>query len=413
MNQLDFTYFWKVAERIYSFLTSEFALTAFTYNILYCAKHKDYCMKWVSLRSLEDYFVNHCELRNIYSGEKAFVYQKQYWDDAEKIECEYDIPNVFLGGVSNISIFGGSNFIMLNGMLLLPNYDQYTSKTSKWTNRVLKYESKGKGILRYKKNCRKIDKGILLCGAGSDNYYHFIVEILPRLSIIESIGEYSDYPIIVDSDIKKISTLKEALDRVNISEHEVVWIDCDECISVKHLVYISSIAWIPINMKHGLWPRDYQFAMCNKALWAFRNSVKTNYKSNYEKIYISRRKVKNERLVNDADAEQICHKKGFKAIYPEELSFDKQVAIFHNAKLIVACAGAALTNCIFCNSGTKVLVIGAKEHESPLWSSLLTNMGLLVRFVDARIINKASFAAADRYIVDVYELEKAIDMFEG
>lgn len=67
----------------------------------------------------------------------------------------------------------------------------------------------------------------------------------------------------------------------------------------------------------------------------------------YERIYLSREKYINRKVSNEKELCDFLQLYGFKVIYPEALSFDEQVKIFHNAKVIVGPHGSAFTNLIF------------------------------------------------------------------
>ena len=58
---------------------------------------------------------------------------------------------------------------------------------------------------------------------------------------------------------------------------------------------------------------------------------------------------------------------GFVRYKMSDLTFLEQVALFHQAKMIVAAHGSCLTNLIFCEPNTQVLEIFQNQFDSGFW----------------------------------------------
>lgn len=74
-----------------------------------------------------------------------------------------------------------------------------------------------------------------------------------------------------------------------------------------------------------------------------------------ERVYISRRKAKVRRIVNEAEVEAVLKQYGFRTVCFEDFTFTEQVAIASNARYIVSNHGAGLTNMLFMPAGGSVL----------------------------------------------------------
>jgi capsular polysaccharide biosynthesis protein len=94
--------------------------------------------------------------------------------------------------------------------------------------------------------------------------------------------------------------------------------------------------------------------------WLARKMVSAAISYSDEKlpsrIFVTRRRTSCRRL-NDHDLDETFIKHGFETVELEDLSFSKQVRLFHGAEYVIAPHGAALSNLIFCKPGTKVLEI--------------------------------------------------------
>ena len=75
------------------------------------------------------------------------------------------------------------------------------------------------------------------------------------------------------------------------------------------------------------------------------------------RIFLSRRRTRYRRIVNEAEVERVLHEFGFETHFPEDLSFREQVELMSQAEIIASPSGAALTNILFAPPGTKILVM--------------------------------------------------------
>jgi capsular polysaccharide biosynthesis protein len=77
----------------------------------------------------------------------------------------------------------------------------------------------------------------------------------------------------------------------------------------------------------------------------------------FDKVYVSRRGLAKRALTGEEQLEDRLRAEGFAIVSPEEHSIDEQINLFHNARVVVACAGAALANLLYCCEGTVVVEI--------------------------------------------------------
>jgi hypothetical protein len=79
---------------------------------------------------------------------------------------------------------------------------------------------------------------------------------------------------------------------------------------------------------------------------------------NYSKyIYVGRKEATSSGRILDNENELVeqITSLGFKKIYPEDYSFEEQISIFYNARIVVGASGSALLNCIFCKKTSHVI----------------------------------------------------------
>lgn len=77
------------------------------------------------------------------------------------------------------------------------------------------------------------------------------------------------------------------------------------------------------------------------------------------RLYLSREHVhKKRKITNETAVREQFERWGYVTIYPEELSFDVQIALFSRAQVIAGFAGSALHNVVFCQPDALLLEIG-------------------------------------------------------
>ncbi len=84
--------------------------------------------------------------------------------------------------------------------------------------------------------------------------------------------------------------------------------------------------------------------------------------SKAERIYISRKKASNRRIINEQEVINLLEKFAFKTITIESISVAQQASLLANSQVIVATHCAGLTNLVFGNPGTKVIEIFHPEY---------------------------------------------------
>ena len=214
-----------------------------------------------------------------------------------------------------------------------------------------------KGTPRLQKKIKGKVLSLLTGGAGNDNYWHWLFDVLPRINICENIIELDkiDFFLLPDNKRKfQIETL-EILgipQRKQISSVNFRHIISKELYVTNHPVVLTNDATAGIqNMP--LWISE----------WLKKKFIKKNIneKVNFsKKIYIDRSdsisNIKDLRsITNEEEIKQFLLQNGFKIIKLGDLHFKDQVLTFNNADIIVGHHGAGFANLAFCKSNTKII----------------------------------------------------------
>lgn len=334
------------------------------------------------------------------------VCSAEFWRKSEKVCCNCVSSERYIAEIKNAEIIGESTVLSVSGYLLNDMLCEDSENRIDLRDRSLKKVWDREAIIVQDKERKVIKKAINLVNVATFNYYHALVEVLTKLLVVDQYDEYSDYPILIDEIVLKIPQLKEALEIINYKKHPIISIKKDERCYVKDLVYISGSTWLPLNLYDREMFKKSDFMISEKYLMLLRNHILCNVlekeKNNGKKakIFISRKNTKTVRLKNEEKIRKLFQESGFEIVYTEEMTFREQVKCFNSAGWVVSATGAALTNIIFCEPGTKVVCIMPKEFKFETYSTLAHIFKLDSCFLDAKIVEKTRYIAADTYVLD-------------
>ena len=231
-----------------------------------------------------------------------------------------------------------------------------------------------KGVLRNIKHNRALEEGTpyfikefkgiifsLVQGGSSNNYFHFLFDIITRLRILQEFYNLNeiDYFYInrkINWQIKFLNFFFKIPYKKLLFAESFRHIKASKILIVKHPWY---------NKGH------FQQQIKNIPDWIIfylRNNFlrfKKKFKSN-EKIFIDRSDsvFSHCKIINNKQIADFLKGRGFSVYKVSNLSFFKQIYLFNNAKIIIGPHGAAFTNLIFCKKNTKIIEFIPKNHGS-------------------------------------------------
>ena len=271
-------------------------------------------------------------------------------------------------------------------------------------------EPDGKAMLNFQlKPANWLPSGIDIMHEYSNNYFHFVAETLPRIILAEEAGVPNDVPFLVESDLH--ANMRQLLEMVNASQRPVLQVESDTMYRVDTLYYPSDVTSVVDSYEAGEAGRlsCLDVARISAAVAHCKESVPTPSVSRKRKIYAGRG-GRIRCLTNQQDLEAALAARGFEIIRTDGLDIRTQIAIFRDAEVIVAPTGAQLTNMVWCEPGTQVIVLASDHpsHQLYLWE-------LLGRVSQARVsfaIGPRAYTRDDKYSVhDDYsvDVQKILD----
>jgi len=204
------------------------------------------------------------------------------------------------------------------------------------------------------------------------NYYHWIIDLLPRLALIKSAtGSFDSFARILVNG-SRASYEQASMNALGVPGEKIRYVDANDRFQIEN-------ATIP-SMDHfskTIAPWKIKF------LRALRGPNPARSRISSKRIYISRRGAAVRRVLNEKDFERILRDAGFVLIEIESLSWPEQVALFSNAEVVLAPHGAALVNAAFCEPETLIAEIGTRAGYKEFYLRLAASTGLRYRFVEA------------------------------
>ncbi len=191
----------------------------------------------------------------------------------------------------------------------------------------------------------------VLTGLSANVYFHWMVDILPRLDILRRSGfpEQEIDWFYVNSVAKPFQ--RQTLEQLGIPGDRILESDRHPHLQASRLVvpsFASPLGWAT--------PESIEF------LRSHFLSPPSTPSNSPKRLYLSRQTARYRNVINEADLIQCLDKQGFTVITLDKYSVQEQAQLFANAEVIVAPHGAALTNLVFCQPKTTVLELFSPNY---------------------------------------------------
>lgn len=208
-------------------------------------------------------------------------------------------------------------------------------------------------------------RAIVLGARGAHNYYHWTLDIIPRLAVLEAAGIRLQADDIFVVPFARQSFAVQLLARFGIAESQIFetetdtpYITADQLLVpwLQNKMGLTMSAWLPRYLRQSV-----------------KNQLTTINEPTREgrKLFISRSAATADgrTLGNQGQLEAILEKYGFEIVLPERYSVDQQAELFSTASVVVAVHGAGLANLVYCAPGTTVIEFYG-EHLSPCYQAI-------------------------------------------
>ncbi|MDT4961584.1 MAG: hypothetical protein QOF87_1231 [Pseudonocardiales bacterium] len=209
----------------------------------------------------------------------------------------------------------------------------------------------------------------VLATRGDSNYYHFLLDVLPRLGLLEQ-AETIDQPVRWYAPMAT-AFQRELLDLIGIEPDNIVDSSTITHVQAAELIvaslpdsHLRTPPWTVDFLRRRLLPLD-----------AKRVPGKC--------IYVTRGRQRHSRIVvNESEVLNALSRFDFEVVDPGRMSVVQQIRAFAQAELIVAPHGAALANLAFASPGAAVIELLAPDFvQGCYWKLADCVPGLRYRYL--------------------------------
>lgn len=227
------------------------------------------------------------------------------------------------------------------------------------------------------RSIREPIKNSLLCSdQQGDNYYHFLIEVFPKLLTLHhaSIEHDFNYTNIILSNLPKY-----AQELLKLSKIKRCKINIIRSAGSFHSYTVTASKPLLLNEhrpKHNLPER---IRLIHNAL-NIEHAYPAEPPPAHRKLFIERRVSQNhcsDRHIQPREAfHNFIESLGYTIIYPESLSVHDQIQLFRSASVVAGVHGAGLSNLIFMHPSAKVIEIRHQRASYPFFRNLAQAAGI-------------------------------------
>jgi capsular polysaccharide biosynthesis protein len=271
-----------------------------------------------------------------------------------------------------------------------------------------------------------VEAGISLSGSHTSNWYHLLIEILPKILLTNQLPDrFQTYPILVPEGVFK-HTNTEDLFKLLIGKRLFIKLERGRTYMVKKCIFIESPAIGPANVvgKTTAKPQEQHFRK------EFMHSYKTFILSKVsidsmkplstdpKRIFLGRNLGAHFRKYNQDEVFELLQTYGFEQVFCENHTVTEQIRMFANAEFIAGPGGAAWANILFCKPGTRALCLIPKYSNSNFASfsniAYAFNINLECYFQESNFEDQDSLDySTDTFIYEPSEVKLAAEKTFG
>lgn len=338
------------------------------------AKHWRRFEKWLSL--ISGFLTGRLVFRNI--GSKAnFDWEvlstfppstsgfdlPQRWNDSLTLKAELASPELNVYAGREILFEPNQDYLEQRGRLKVQDLDSDLAKFNQDHALHSSYIRFSRGtfcLVDRKPDPIVVPRGIILQGKFPQNWYHWMVNILPKLKLLDGCPLVPDsVPILVSQSIKG-SNFEEALLLALASSRKVLYLS-----DSPHLVEDAYVIDSPCHEIKAI--RGSRYPNWSN-LGYFHHELMSNWRSHLlvlgdqsdsaenQKLFLLRGKS-NKRCYNEDEVRAYVESRGYLPVDMEDLSVLDQVKTFARAKVVVGTTGAQWTGVMWATHAKCLFIV--------------------------------------------------------
>lgn len=207
---------------------------------------------------------------------------------------------------------------------------------------------------------RRYRVGVSLVGPWCQNYFHWLIDYVPKLRGIETYTDRTGREPILLLPPDRSEWMESALNLAGAGDVRWESLEVDR-VAVDRLVVPSlsrgECDYFDLDDNRNIF--SYSASAVEWLRRRFRSNVNAPDVSGPDRIYVSRETASERRVQNRESLEPVLDEYGFESIHPEQYSLPEQVAIFSDADAVMGPTGAGLVNAVFADNCSLVTLFGS------------------------------------------------------
>lgn len=292
------------------------------------------CRNYYALNAESVNFLSNLTEQNVSS---TVIVEKQEANPAKHLKSQVheDLNGFSLSMETVLLDIKDANFILSNNHLIDPSLKVLGGYRTQFSTLPVSKQLIKKTV--------HLDKTIAyLSDPEPTNYYHWMCGTLPLLRFYQN----QNIDLFYIGEFSLCAFHTESLERAGLGIHQLL----HHPSTAERIVAALSSRFI--NLNDPISKDAYKFT---RAL--FSDVTSQSPSSGANKIYVSRGSASRRRVVNELEVESLLQNYGFTTVHMDSKSVSEQAQIFSDAQVVIAPHGAALTNLLFIQAGTKVIEI--------------------------------------------------------
>lgn len=331
-----------------------------------------------------------------------FILKGYSYESETQSNSKINVPDLNLYLFENAIVSPRSSAIVCGSKV----YYESINSNEKFSGIFVKNHGAKNAIVRLGER-ETIDEGFFLAGNGSCNWYHWIIEILPKMLFYKK--EYSP-KILVEESCKNIQSMAESLQFFSKKfDVEVIFMKTEKTYLVKNLYFVNEVNKLMYNAIDNDLHNPPLYYYRQESLKKLRESFlknRTSQKLGSEKIYLERKNT--HRIAKNEDSLlKTLHNQGVNNVDLVGLNIREQINVFNNASVVIGITGAAWTNILFCEPNTKCIIFMPKNYKTYQFYGELAEM-LQVEVKYLYYENGSDNHEKSDFVINLNELENLL-----
>lgn len=283
-----------------------------------------------------------------------------------------------------------------------------------WSKDLIRYQTGELLATQWKQTVRTLDEQPLILAYDNwalSNYYHWMIESLPRLFLAHSL--YRDCRILLPYDVHEyvISSL-ELLGLKNferISTDEIIRVPC---LIMPEIIYYNGVE----NEDHP--PQQHDVVVLHplaheELILPVRRKLLSTFKAAhpFRKVYVSRSRSRMRRLVNEEDILPTLKASGFEIVYFEGMSLVEQIRLMQETCILAGVHGSNMVNILFLPTSAKVIELMNEHQLNDAFYLLASTIGIDYYSVPCSMHEEGLKNSSDSVLVNDADLVVDKDCF--